>query len=122
MGRDRDGIERKKVQLKQCYAQAKDKGQKVNQHRLNINEVKASMQQCRIAAAVSSGEGGSETSQEERRLREKMEAEKEAYKATFDELKRVKGETGTTSGTESSVCPIKRPRRACAGFCLCFGF
>ena len=35
--RDREGIERKKTQLKQCYAQAKDKGQRVNQHRLNIS-------------------------------------------------------------------------------------
>ncbi|XP_069743855.1 kinesin-like protein KIF6 isoform X2 [Narcine bancroftii] len=85
-----------KYLLKQRFTEAKSLGEKVNQARNKINQLKGQLEQRRMqraASDVTSKPGNvSEPDHFEDELREKIEEEKKSYKITFNRLKGLKTE------------------------------
>ncbi|XP_052766060.1 kinesin-like protein KIF6 isoform X1 [Mya arenaria] len=87
-------IEHNKQVLKQCYAEAKSLGEKVNTLRHSINHLKSQIEHHRMTIAMQglSESQSLEPDEEEVRLRGRMEEEKASYKETFNRLKTLKTE------------------------------
>ncbi|XP_059838776.1 kinesin-like protein KIF6 isoform X2 [Hypanus sabinus] len=90
-------IEDNKHLLKQRYTEAKSLGEKVNQARNKINQLKSQLEQRRMQRAASSVTSEpvdvNKPDQFEEELRQKLEEEKKSYKMTFNRLKGLKTET-----------------------------
>ncbi|XP_078398840.1 kinesin-like protein KIF6 [Cetorhinus maximus] len=93
---DSMNIEDNKQLLKQRFTEAKSLGEKVNQSRNKINQLKGQLEQRRMQRAACSvtSEPGDVTEPDhlEADLREKIEEEKKSYKMTFNRLKALKTE------------------------------
>ncbi|XP_060710496.1 kinesin-like protein KIF6 [Hemiscyllium ocellatum] len=89
-------IEDNKQLLKLRFTEAKALGEKVNQSRNKINQLKGHLEQRRMQRAASSvtSEPADVTEPDhlENELREKIEEEKKSYKMTFNRLKALKTE------------------------------
>ncbi|XP_072103617.1 kinesin-like protein KIF6 isoform X2 [Mobula birostris] len=90
-------IEDNKHLLKQRYTEAKSLGEKVNQARNKINQLKSQLEQRRMQRAASSVTSEpvdvNKPDHFEEELRQKLEEEKKCYKMTFNRLKGLKAET-----------------------------
>ncbi|XP_055492316.1 kinesin-like protein KIF6 isoform X2 [Leucoraja erinacea] len=89
-------IEDNKHLLKQRYMEAKSLGEKVNQARNKINQLKGQLEQRRMQRAASGVTSEPVNAHDpdhfEEELREKIEEEKKSYKMTFNRLKGLKTE------------------------------
>ncbi|XP_051880813.1 kinesin-like protein KIF6 [Pristis pectinata] len=89
-------IEDNKQLLKQRFTEAKSLGEKVNQARNKINQLKGQLEQRRMQRAASGVTSEpvnvNEPDHFEEELREKIEEEKKSYKVTFNRLKGLKTE------------------------------
>ncbi|XP_067883904.1 kinesin-like protein KIF6 isoform X3 [Heterodontus francisci] len=89
-------IEDNKQLLKQRFTEAKSLGEKVNQSRNKINQLKSQLEQRRMQSAACSVTSEpvdvTEPDHLENELREKIEEEKKSYKMTFNRLKALKTE------------------------------
>ncbi|KAF4084312.1 hypothetical protein AMELA_G00127240 [Ameiurus melas] len=88
-------IEDNKVILKQRFAEAKELGEKVNQARSRVNELKKQLETRRMQMAAQGVMGNlpnPELDPVEERLRNQIEEEKKKYKSTFERLKGLKTE------------------------------
>ncbi|GCB62708.1 hypothetical protein scyTo_0004293 [Scyliorhinus torazame] len=89
-------IEDNKQLLKQRFIEAKSLGEKVNQSRNKINQLKGQLEQRRMQRAACSVTSEpvdvTEPDHLEDDLREKIEEEKKSYKMTFNRLKVLKTE------------------------------
>ncbi|XP_067841264.1 kinesin-like protein KIF6 isoform X3 [Heptranchias perlo] len=89
-------IEDNKQLLKQRFTEAKSLGEKVNQARNKINQLKGQLEQRRMQRAAcgvtSEPVDVTEPDHLEDELREKIEEEKKSYKMTFNRLKGLKTE------------------------------
>ncbi|XP_078254896.1 kinesin-like protein KIF6 isoform X2 [Rhinoraja longicauda] len=89
-------IEDNKHLLKQRYTEAKSLGEKVNQARNKINQLKGQLEQRRMQSAASGVTSEPVNVHEpdhfEEELRERIEEEKKSYKMTFNRLKGLKTE------------------------------